>query len=393
MIQATLVPFGGANAVSAWVLEALKQNFEITLLLCSPVNLKAINQYYGTTLQPSEMKILVFPAWLRCLVNGVPGDPWNFQGYALLMRWCRRISTRYDVVISCSDETDFGVRGIQYVHYPYQEENWAREPGRRNRSHFFEYGLDWLRTRSRPWRILSGFSFRRMKENLTLVNSQWTRDLYWKVYGVDSVVVYPPVPGAFPTVSWDKRENGFVCIGRISAEKRTETLIDIVAAIHAQFPDVHLHVIGYPAAWDRHVYTKVKKRVMENPSWIFLHENIPLGELASLVGEHRYGIHGMRDEHFGIGVAEMVRGGCVPFVPDSGGQVEIVGHAERLLWKTPEEAVRKILHVLRNSDAQTELIEHLRQRRDVFTTERFVDRIREVVREFASQGSSCYERV
>ena len=36
-------------------------------------------------------------------------------------------------------------------------------------------------------------------------------------------------------------------------------------------------------------------------------------------------LHGMREEHFGMAPAEMARAGVIVWVPNGGGQMEIVG--------------------------------------------------------------------
>ena len=48
------------------------------------------------------------------------------------------------------------------------------------------------------------------------------------------------------------------------------------------------------------------------------------------MASHRYGIHGMREEHFGMAPAEMVRAGVIVWVPRGGGQMEIVGREPAL---------------------------------------------------------------
>ena len=95
----------------------------------------------------------------------------------------------------------------------------------------------------------------------------------------------------------------------------------------------------------------------------------------------------MFDEPFGMAVAELVTGGCVTFVHNSGGQVEIVGNDERLIYSSPENAVNKILRALRDPDYQASLRSYVASRRNLFTAERFVNRIREVVGDFLREQS------
>lgn len=244
----------------------------------------------------------------------------------------------------------------------------------------------------RPWMAISGYSFDRMKKNLTLVNSDWTGDKVKESYGIETVTAYPPVHGVFPEVSWEEREDGFVCIGRIAPGKGFDKIINILSHVRAQGYEVHLHIIGTPDdIWGRDYYQDVLRRIRENRSWVFLDENLSRDELIKLVSKHKYGIHGQVDEHFGIAVAEMIKAGCITFVPNDGGQVEIVGEDDRLKYETDEEAVAKILRVMSNPDEQASLRKYLDPRKELFSTEKFMHSIGEIVRQFKviSNNNCC----
>jgi glycosyltransferase involved in cell wall biosynthesis len=96
----------------------------------------------------------------------------------------------------------------------------------------------------------------------------------------------------------------------------------------------------------------------------------------------RYGIHGMREEHFGMAPAEMVRAGMIVWVPDGGGQVEIVGDAPSLRFATDDDAVDAILSVIDHPDEEARLREHLAVRGERFSTERFTAAVRDIVTSF-----------
>jgi glycosyltransferase involved in cell wall biosynthesis len=97
---------------------------------------------------------------------------------------------------------------------------------------------------------------------------------------------------------------------------------------------------------------------------------------------HRYGIHGMREEHFGMAPAEMVRAGCIVWVPGGGGQVEIVGDEPRLLYASEDDAVEKIARTLADPAEEDRLRDRLDRRALRFTTAHFVDQVRRIVAEF-----------
>lgn len=83
----------------------------------------------------------------------------------------------------------------------------------------------------------------------------------------------------------------------------------------------------------------------------------------------------------------MAKAGCIPFVPNDGGQVEIVGGDERLVYRTEEEALEKIIRVITNPKEQTSIRSYLDSRKELFSTEKFKNQIREIVSRFQETPS------
>lgn len=123
----------------------------------------------------------------------------------------------------------------------------------------------------------------------------------------------------------------------------------------------------------------INKLVAENSSWITLHQNRPYQEYVTLLSRCKYGIH-YKKEPFGISIAEMVKAGAIPFVRSIGGQVEIVGaHNQELLFNSEDEAVEKIIAILKDENQQKQLIASLEDRKYLFSTEKFISDIQGVV--------------
>jgi len=91
----------------------------------------------------------------------------------------------------------------------------------------------------------------------------------------------------------------------------------------------------------------------------------------------RYGIHVMKQEHFGIALAEMVRLGLVCFAHNDGGSAEILGGDRRLLFDSPEEAVAKICRVLQDTRDLPAIRAGLANQAKTFSAERFMAEFRE----------------
>jgi glycosyltransferase involved in cell wall biosynthesis len=158
-------------------------------------------------------------------------------------------------------------------------------------------------------------------------------------------------------------------------------VIDVLAAVREHEPHIRLHIAGTPSGADAY-YRRIRERVRASGGWITYHEGLSREALSQLIAENRYGIHGMRGEHFGIAVADLVRGGCIAFVPEEGGPREIVGDRPRLRYHGAADAVDKIRRVLKDPDEQASLRRHLSERAGLFSEAHFIDRVRQIVAEF-----------
>jgi glycosyltransferase involved in cell wall biosynthesis len=223
-----------------------------------------------------------------------------------------------------------------------------------------------------------------MRANLHLTNSFWTREEIAREFAMGSEVVYPPAPGDYTPVDWNERENGFITIGVFEPLKRFDWIIETLAEVHRVEPSVRLHICGSRANWPEYV-EKLEAMAREHGPWVKMHINPSNSEMSQLACRQKYGIHAKLDEHFGIAPAQIARAGCIPFVHATGGQVEIVDSDPRLCYSSREEAVAKILEILRNPAAQDELHHTVHRRSERFSSETFISNIQIHVANFIAQ--------
>jgi glycosyltransferase involved in cell wall biosynthesis len=356
-------------------LEALKDEYEITILSARQADFSGVNRFYGTSLRNTHFKTIYPKRLIQGLLRLDP-DAGSIQPAAYLMRMCRRVRHHYDLVLAAGmEEMDLGGPGLLYVHYPHLARFWENyDDGRAG-------WLGLLRGKTRPWMLLAGYSTDRLKENTMLTNSNWTGDRIKEAYGIRARTVYPPVTPCHQALPWDERENCFVCAGRLHSRKRMDWVIGVLAKVRERHSTIRLHLIGTrdegpeAAAY----YRALQTLVYANREWVQLHEELSREDLLELLGHSRYAIHALEDEHFGIAPAEALMAGCIPFVHDSGGQIEIVGHEPSLCYRD-EDAVQKVNGVLASEELQSILRVRLAARRELFTIERFMEEIRGAVR-------------
>ncbi len=369
---------GGGTCVAAHALQALREDFEVTLLTWHPVNFEPVNAAFGTTLKSADFRLLRVPDHWR-YARRMVHLPLALLCTSLLQRQARALLERehFDLVVSTTNEIDVGVGAIQYVHYPW---NYYPRPDVDYRWYHFRPLLKLYRKLSVA---LSGGTNQGIAGNETLVNSAWTGRRFEQWYGGPAHVLHPPVPVDREPLPWAERTNAFACVGRMSPEKNVEGVIDILSKVRERGHPVSLVICGQRQvpAYER----KILAAAAPHRDWISISLDLPRAELIDRVAKCRFGIHGMVGEHFGIAVAEMVRLGCVCFAPADGGPAEILGGDPALLYESSDDAVGKICRLLGDSSALIAAREHLQERARLFSAERFMEEFRRVCAEFVAR--------
>ncbi len=370
-----LTASGGGNAVAAWTLQALRQNCDLSLATLQPVDYEAINGSWGTSLRDGDFRVHLAPARYLRLLRAFP-TPAALLELCLTMRLAQRLDRRhrYDILFGTQNEMDFGRRGINYVHHP-----WVFLPRPRDDMRWYHYIPGTLHAYRQLCARMARSTNEGLRRNLSIANSSFIAGRIRSVHGIDSLIVFPPVAGDFPDTSWEHRRCALAAVGRLNGCKRWEMAVEIVEKVRRRGHDLALTLIGHR---DDAKYERRLQQLAATRPWFRLRLNVTRDELKAAVASHRYGIHTMENEHFGLGPAEIVRAGCLLFAHNSGGPVEIVGGESRLLFDDVTEAADKIERVLANVALETELRRRLEARRALFTAEAFCAAVREIVDRF-----------
>ncbi len=362
---------GGAEAVCAWSLEALRHEYDLTLITLSDIDVARLNSEFGTAMPADEVRVehpIGSESVRRKLAASLSGFTLRQQ---LVSRYVKAHRDDHDLVFCAFNEMDLGGPGLLYVHFPMfgggSEE--ARAIVGHPSSPMRRLYAETMR------RLVGRHSQQRMLRHTFLANSHWVRDILSDLYGVEARVVYPPVAAVFPDVPWRDRSDGFVVVGRLVPEKRTHLSIEILEKVRQQGHDVHLHIVYSYAEPDTE---RLVMSLAAERSWVTLHRAASADELSSLLSRHRFGLHLRVNEQFGIAVAEMVKAGCIPFVPSSGGHLEITGNHNALTFDDVPTASRSISEVLRDVSTQDALRASLSERAHEFDPPQFVAAIQQV---------------
>jgi glycosyltransferase involved in cell wall biosynthesis len=365
---------GGAEGVSMNVLESLQHCYDVTLLTLTDPNITALNDYYNTNVEREAIDIerlgLFFPTIYRYT------DKLHLFKNACLSRLVKREQNRFELIISTYNEFSFQSRSLQYIHMP-QFRRWIAENGK-NRTLYDSY--------DKLCKMIEGFDVDNIRSNHLVANSAWTTGVTENIYSVSPKVMHPPVDTkGFVDTPWTEREDGFVTVGRMLPYKNVDRTINIIRRVNERDHDIHLHVVGpVPDT----AYAEEIRNDAGQYEFIHLAGEVSREELVELISTHKYGIHGTDHEHFGMAVAELAAGGAIPFVPNGGGQREIVHEREELLYETTDEAVEKIDRILSNTDLQMELSDQINDIEERFGRERFKREIGALVEDILNTPDS-----
>lgn len=365
-----------------WLLQALRADYDVSLITCGPVDLQRLNGYYGTVLAPEDFRLLRV-----CLPPGVTEHRFNMLQGHILQRYCQRVARRFEVMISAYNPLGFGVRGIQCIaDFCFMPEwRFGLHAALRDHRRWWYADSPLRRAYVGLANLISRRDINDLRDDTFVANSRWSQHLLKEKLNIESLLVYPPVSDDFPRLPWDQREDGFVCVGRVLPEKRVDALVEILRKVRERGHSIHLHILGGIGESD--FGRKIKDLGSLHRDWVFLEGKVEGARKKEMTSRHRWGIHGCTSEAFGIAVAEMVKAGVIPFVPNAGGQTEIVNSSD-LVYAADDEAVDKIDAILRDPSKQQSLRKHLEVAGEKFSNRSFMNGMLDIVSDFIRSRDS-----
>lgn len=364
---------GGSTSVCFHILEALQDEYDVHLYSLHRPDFSTLNNAFGTEVHDITVHTpdivtggLDFSdSILRTATRSRIGVESGLELTLLVRRYGHQWDT-FDLRIGTQGELPLSSPAIQYLHHPFLN-RWS------DAGHF-EIESTFGSFLNRVYTRVSGTTPDTVQQSELLTNSQWTANQIEKIYAVTPDVVFPPIDvDAFDDVPWHERENGFVSVGRISQDKQTHRAIEIIDNVRERGHRVHLHLVG-PIDEDTRYGRRIRREETNHP-WLIVEGRVSQEHLTTLIERHRWGIHTKPFEHFGMAVAEQVAGGVIPFVPDSGGQVEIVGRIPTLCYDSIDEAIENISNCLSTSSEPTGINRCLPDIKNRFSKTRFKSKI------------------
>jgi glycosyltransferase involved in cell wall biosynthesis len=233
--------------------------------------------------------------------------------------------------------------------------------------------------------------------DLVMANSEFTRTWIQRWWGIDSVVLEPPVAlrVSGPKTPMILSVGRFFAPGRGHAKKQLE-LVRAFGALGKVADGWELHLAGGCSPEDEAYLDEVKSEATGLA--VVFHVNASGSELDGLYRRasiywHATGLgedldhDPVRAEHFGITTVEAMSAGAVPVVINAGGQPEIVrSGVDGYLFDTPEELVRFTSDVISDPVLRSAMGESSIERAKRFGMANFGARLKALVDDAGAAG-------
>jgi glycosyltransferase involved in cell wall biosynthesis len=315
--------YGGAEVVAVATANALVQNgYDVVLFINRQIDQRRINEMVGEPLSPS-IKVIVKPTFLQ------PRAMFHLYESAVKSL---SFKSNCDILIDTYSCCFFPWIDISYVHFPYIN------------NYQFRPKFPYLKT-PRLWNALTipytifEKNLKNYNETLLLANSYFTAKAIKESIGVESKILYPPIPYALcekDDASFESpRENLVVTIARFGQGKGVELIPEI-----ARLTDKSIRFLMIGLAHDLNVVQAVKRRIKQ----LKLEHNVTIitdasrQKIKESLSKAKVYLHTKKMEHFGISIAEAMAMGCLPVVHNSGGTPEFVPDQYR--YDNLQEAAR-----------------------------------------------------
>lgn len=226
--------------------------------------------------------------------------------------------------------------------------------------------------------------------NKIICNSYFTKSFIDQEYGVESVVIYPPVD--VEKIRPKRKQNLILSVGRFSQltqAKNQHILVEAFKKISKKYPDWKLILAGGTDIGVDDYVLSLRRSSKNYPVEII--ENTAFEKIRQLYGISKifwsatgFSIDEKREptkvEHFGITVVEAMSAGCVPIVYSAGGHKEVIDEAENgFLWKKKRELIKKTKKLLDNQSVLREISSSAKKDALVYEYERFEVQVKELL--------------
>jgi glycosyltransferase involved in cell wall biosynthesis len=318
----SLAKIAGAERVCLDIIDTISKSHDVKLFLVDSeideeVESKLINQGI-------EIEILSFAHALSAIGIGI-----TFI----------RLVANVELLLSKSGRRIVSTKGFLFI--PVKHDIYLHDPERiwktKSSSYIFTYIF---------WAIkIYVHVIHRLYNVRIFVNSHWTFDQITDQGFKPDAVIYPKVPNS-PIEGEYRVGPRLVTVGRFVESKRLIPIINVVADIVQDYPEIRLTIAGFGGDSE---YEHEIRMFDSKYDWLDVKLNVSNDSLLHIYQKSDIYIHGKKFEHYGISIAEAILNGCVSFVHNSGGQKEILSNKSDYIYEDDSDLEIKLRKYLSNN--------------------------------------------
>ena len=225
----------------------------------------------------------------------------------------------------------FNCRLVTYVHYPFISNDMIQ------RLQVKSYNNSGMIASSYMLRSLKIYYYKQLCNiysfcgrfcDLVFTNSTWTHghmSQLWKGYSNDNMkILFPPCDlSPFTNIKLERSPKiQVVSLSQFRPEKNHRLQLEIAAQVLKERSDVEFILIGGCRGIEDETFVNGLKEYAEKlgiTKSVTFKLNLPFPELLESLQSATIGLHTMIDEHFGIGIVELMAAGLITIANNSGG--------------------------------------------------------------------------
>lgn len=331
LLHNTLNSMGGAERFTLDLISILhERKMSVNLATFDKTRWDIVKQRFGGVQYPdNEFSLVPF----RVGIFGI------YQ--RILMKYlANKLRNLSDIVINTHSDHLFCYSDITYMH---GVTPLSPEDGELSR---YESSL-LLKLYFKPYKFLLKTYLRPPNEDTVFVaNSEYTKARMKTLLKIPSAeVIHPPIDTETYNRLLDDsgRDDLVVTISRFTMEKNL-LAIPYIAKLCPE--DIKFAVITTSSGVSSGLMEKFDSACKHHDveSRIKIYRDIDFKKKLDILRRAKVYLHLMKGEHFGMSIVEACAGGCLPVVPEAGGQVEVVQGIEDSTYTEPEEASQLIVN-------------------------------------------------
>ena len=221
-----------------------------------------------------------------------------------------------------------------------------------------------------------------LRNSTVLSNSEFSRKVIQKAFGIDSILLSPPVDVDFfrntallPSLS-NNRKDVILVVARFHPSKKIENAIRLAKLLKQYQIGNCMRIVGNlpPSRYGYYSYLKQMVQDYNLTDYVTFEINVSFSKLLALMQDSKIYFHPLPGEPFGISTVEAMSAGLIPIVPDIGGHTEFV--PLKYQFHTFGEGVEAIASALNAPNSERILISDSVRK---YSIQNFIQRFQQIV--------------